>query len=87
LGSGDESGMEGLDWRGDSGGDWVSCSSTAASVFSLGMLIRSCCTALKQFGLVFVLDIGNILNYCNGSSIAAADADGCRCCCDADNTT
>jgi hypothetical protein len=37
LGSGGESGMEGLDWRVDSGGVWVSCSSTGAFVFSLGM--------------------------------------------------
>lgn len=29
-----------------------------------------------QFGLVFVLDVGDDLNSCNGSSIAAADADG-----------
>jgi hypothetical protein len=40
-----------------------------------------------QFGLVFVPDVGDILNSCNGSSTAAADADGCRCCCDAESTT
>jgi hypothetical protein len=34
LGGGGGFGMEGLDWR---GGDWVSFSSTGASVFSLGV--------------------------------------------------
>ena len=37
LGGGGGSGMEGLDRRGDGEGDWVSCSSTGASVFSLGV--------------------------------------------------
>jgi asparagine synthetase A len=46
-----------------------------------------CSTVITQFGLVFVLDIGEVLNSCNGSSIAAADADGWRCCCDAASTT
>jgi len=34
-GGGGGFGMEGLDWHGNSGGDWVSCSSSGASFFSL----------------------------------------------------
>jgi hypothetical protein len=37
LSGGGASGMEELDWRGDSGGDGVSSSSTGDSVFSLGV--------------------------------------------------
>jgi len=37
LGSGGGSGMEGLDWCGNSGGKWVSCSLNSASVLSLGV--------------------------------------------------